>query len=819
MDRKPPAVSPEEFLQRLAQDLRLACRHLRRARAHSLAVIIILGAGIGLATAVFTIADALIRSPLPIQDQSEVVVLQGATRDGRFDNFPLLLGDARAFAEQVRSLERVEFFGSFGAAPISVRQGSGVVRLRRSLVTGGYFDLLGTRPRLGRTLLPQDDVRGAAPVVVLSHAAWQRYFGGDPDALGRTLVLHETGEGHTIVGVMPLGLDFPRGTDFWAPVIPNSRPLGDQPVYAELSVLGRLREGATPRAAEGELTAYFGREGAPAWHRDVRGVGRLLVDEMLGDVKPAVLAFSGAAALLLLITCFNVANLLLVRGAGRVREIAVRSALGAGRRRIIGQLLVESSLLAIGGGLVGMVLAAVAVHGFVLLAPPETPRLDEIEVRGSVVAGAIAVTSLVTLFFAIPSAVVNSHANPQNALRSGSAQSGTGRAFRRGTEGIVVIQVALTLVTLAMAGVIGRTFLALQRAELALDPERLLFVELAVPYQTFGDTDRQLTLLDRLLPGVRAVPGVEGVAPVLIRPFAGSGGITAQIRADGQTPEEASRNPPLTVEVVTPDYFRTLGVQIRSGRVFTAEDREGSPLVAILSASAARHYWPSEDPVGKRVISGEGPATVVGIVADTRYQDLREPRPSLYLPLEQTSFPVAPMTLAVRVAQSSRDLVPAIREAVRKVDPGTAVASAASFYSLHDAELLQPRLNVLLLGIFAVGAVALVAVGLFAILATMVRQRTREIALRRALGATRGSAAALIVRRGMALTAAGILAGLSVAAAANRGLGALLFEVTPTDPSTFAAVSLLLLILAAIACFIPARMGSRIEPSEALRAE
>jgi predicted permease len=809
-----------EWLDALRSDLRFAPRTLRRSPAFTTVAVLTLAIGIGAATAVFTVADAFLLSPLPVRDQDRVVVLKGATRDGRFDNFPLLLSDAREFARRVQSLERVEFFSSDGAHPVPIRDGSTVFRLRQTLVSRGYFQLLGTRPLLGRALRPGDDVVGAAPVVVLSHGAWRRYFGGDPQVVGRQLVMHETGVAHRIAGVMPLGLDYPTGTDFWAPVVPNSRPLGDDPVYAELSVLGRLRPGASSADATAELTDYFGRPGGPLWHRDVHGVAHSLRTAIVGDVKPAVLAFATAAALLLLITCINVANLLLVRGLARVKEVAVRSALGAGRGRIVRQLVTESALLAVCGGILGAGLAALAVRGFIALAPPLTPRLDEIQVSGIVVGGAVAITSVSTLLFALVPALLTSRVQMQDTLRSGARQSGGSRRFRLGTEALVVGQVALTLLVLSAAGLIARSLIELERVELALEPSRLLFAELAMPYEGFGDTRKQLALLDDLLPRLDAIPGVETVSPVLAVPFAGWAGISAQIPAEGQTDDEAATNPTVNLEPVTPNYFTTLGIRVLRGRGLSEQDREGAPAVAVISESAARHYWPGADPIGKRLKApGEGGVTVVGVVPDIRYRDLRDPRPSVYLPLRQSSFPVAPMTLAIRTDGHSAGLLPAIRSAIGEVDPGVALASTLPFEAYLDEQLIQPRLNALLLAAFAIAALVLAAVGLYGVMATMVRQRTRELGLRMALGATATAVGRMVLRRGMAIAVAGTLLGLQGAFAANRLLAALLFEVRPTDVPTLAMVAGVLLGVAALASLIPARTSTRIEPAVALRAD
>ena len=806
-------------MEAFLQDLRVGARGLRRSPAFTLTAVLTLALGIGLATAVLTVANALLLRPLPVRDQDRLAVVQGASRDGRLDNFPLLLSETRDYAAGVTSMERVEFFSYGGAHPASIREGATVFRARRALVSGGYFDLLGARPALGRALGEEDDVAGAAPVVVLSHAAWQRYYGGDPAVVGRELLMHETGVAHRIVGVMPLGLDYPRGVDFWAPVAPNSRPLGDDPLYAELNVIGRLRPGASPADAGAELSAYFARPGAPAWHAEMLGVARPLEEAVLGDVRPAMLAFAAAAGLLLLIACINVANLQLVRGLARVREVAVRSALGAARGRVVRQLVTESALLAAGGGLLGAALATVAMRAFVALAPAGMPRLDELRVGAGVLGSALAIAAAVTLLFALAPAVVSSRVQLGAAMRADARGGGPGRAFRLGTEALVLGQVALTVLVLAAAGLITRSLLRLERVELAFDPAGRHFAELALPYEGLGDTGRHLALLDRLVPRVEAVPGVRSVAPVLTSPFA-PGGIVGQIAAEGQSESEMVRNPALVFEVVTPGYFETLGIRLLRGRAFSDADREGSPPVAIVSESAARHYWPGGDPIGGRLVAPGGEVvTVIGVVPETRYRDLREPRASIYFPLRQSSFPVAPMTLAIRTDGPASALAPSIRAAVREADPRVALASLTASETLVGGQLTQPRLNALLLATFALSAVLLAAVGLYAIMATMVRLRTREIGVRMALGATARDVGGLVLRRGMGVAGLGVLLGLLGALAANRLLAALLFEVTPTDAPTLLAVAAGLLAVAAGATLLPARSSTRVDPAVALRAD
>jgi putative ABC transport system permease protein len=517
-----------------------------------------------------------------------------------------------------------------------------------------------------------------------------------------------------------------------------------------------------------------------------------------------------------------VANLLLVRGLSRVREIAVRSALGAARGRIVGQLVTESALLGLGGAILGIALALFAVDVFVAFAPPGTPRLDEIALNATTIGGAVAITAIVTLLFALAPAVITSRVELQDALRSGSRQSGASRRFRQGTEALVVGQVALALLVLSAAGVIARSLTKLERVDLVLEPSQLLIAELAVPSAGFGDAQKQIALLDRLLPRLEAMPGVGSVAPVLTAPFVSAGGVFGQLAAEGQTAEEAARNPMLIFEVVTPSYFATFGIPVLRGRPVTDQDRESSPSVVVISESVARHYWPGSDPIGKRLTwgeSGERRATVVGLVPETRYRDLRDARPTIYFPLRQSEFPVAPMTLAVRTTGRSADLVPTIRRVISETEPGVELVSAAPFETLLEKPLAQPRLNALLLGMFAAAAVALAAVGLFGVMAAMVRQRTRELGVRMALGATAANVERLVLGRGMALATVGASIGLVGALAGNQLLSAMLFEVSPTDAFTLVVAAITLLGVAALASLIPARSSTRIEPAISLQAE
>ena len=805
------------------QSLRIAIRGLRRSPAFAVTAILTLALGISLSTAVFTVAHTFLIRRLPVTDENRIVVLQGESRTGTFSNFPLRLDEVREFARRSGALGAVAFFGFGGAYPTPVRDGDQLYRLNRALVSGNFFDVLGSRPALGRTLQPDDDVVGAAPVIVLSHRAWRLRFAGDSTVVGRTLTVHATGRPYRIVGVMPRGLDYPLGTEFWSPVLATVTGTADSLyiVSNALDIAGRLRAGAEPQDASSELTAWFERADAPALEHDHRGVARRLPALVLGDTKPAMIALSAAAALLLLLSCINVASLLLVRGLGRVPEIAVRTALGASRRQIVGQLLIESTVLAIAGGVIGAGLAAAAVQGFMRFAPTSVPRVDEIRVNGSMLLVATGISMVATLVSALAPALVASRAQLHAVLRTGARQSTSGRRFSVVREALVAGQVALAVVVLSLAGLLSKSLMKLERVDLAFAPGPIVVAELAISAEWPGDTPTQVALLNRLIARVAELPQVVAVTPVLTVPFDAAGGIYGRLGVPGETPDQVARSPMLDLQVVAPDYFRTLGVAIRQGHGFSSVDIAGAPPVVIVSESAARYYWPSGDAIGKQLTMGPGAGqqfTVIGVARDTRYRDLRATRPTVYFPIAQSFFPVVPLTLLIRATHSQVGLVPALRRAIA-TEPGVGLASAVPFGALLAEPLALPRLNVVLLSSFGGAAVLLAGIGMFGVIAATVRQRTREFGIRMALGATSTDMRRLVTFRSMAIAVVGIGLGLCGALVSGRLVGALLFEVRPTDALTLGLTSAVILGVAALASIAPAQASARIDPAIALRAD
>ncbi|HEX6806476.1 MAG TPA: ABC transporter permease [Gemmatimonadaceae bacterium] len=806
----------------LVQASRAQLRSLRRAPRFAATVVAILALGIGLSTAVFTVADALVLRKLPVRDQNRIVVLAGEARGRTVDQWPLTLADTRDFARRTRALQSVGYVAYEGAWPVAIRNGDADFRLRRALVSGNYFSVLGTTPVLGRSLRPEDDIVGAAPVAVISYDTWQRLFGNDPAAIGRSLVAEEFGLTYRIIGVMPQGLAYPSGTDFWAPFVPGRLSSeNDTSAYTALDIVGRLAPTATAAGAANELTRYFAREGAPADERALRGRAHILPRVILGDARPAVFAFAAAAAVLLVIACINVANLLLVRGLSRTREIAVRIALGASRSRVVGQLIGENIILAIAGGVAGAGVAALAVRGFLAFAPANIPLLGRVRLDLPALAAALGITMAATVLFGLAPALLSTRDDAHALLRSGTRHS-AGRAARRTRELLVVAQVALAVLMLSAAALVGRSLVNLQDARLGFDASHMLVAELAIRYDQYSSSERQAQLVRDLVTQLGATPGVQGVSPVVAKPFSGTGGWTGHARTEGQSTDEAATNPLFDMEVVAPGYFATFGVPVLRGRALTDADREGAERVVVVSQSAARAYWAGRDPIGERLLMGSTPNdefTVVGVVADTRYRDLRDALPSVYFPIAQNSLAFTPTTLVIRSAGDPTALVPTVRRVIDRTAPGVRLASAAAFADYMREPLAQPRLNTFLLVMFGGAAVVLAGIGLFGVMSTMVRQRAHEIGVRMALGATAGAIQRMVLGRGLAIAGIGVTAGIVIALWVNRALSAMLYGVQATDLATLIGVAAALGAIATLATFGPARAGAHVDPMTALRAD
>ncbi|MBC8090321.1 MAG: ABC transporter permease [Phycisphaerae bacterium] len=797
----------------------MALRSLTRVPYFSLLAMCTLALGIGLATAVFSVAETLLLRKLPVRDQSRVVVVAGTSADGRTANFPLSLTEAQEFLAGSRALTEAALHSYEGAAPVSIREGDRITRLGRALVSGNYFAVLDATPVLGRALVPDDDVAGAELVAVISYRAWKERFGGRADVIDSRIVMFDRATPYRVVGVMPQGLDIPRGVEVWTAMLATVSP--ENTPYLAVNVVGRMHTTATLASAGNEMTAYFSRPEASRFQREVRGTAQTISALTIGDMKPAIIAFACAASLLLLITCFNVASLLIVRGLGRMREVAVRFALGASRGRVAAGLMTEHFLLAFGGGVLAVGVAWATLRLFVLLAPRGTPRVDEIGLNGIALSIAFSLALLTALALSIGQAFMTSQREVERTLR-GAGREGTTRASRRASEVLVAVQLGIALVVLSGSALLVRSLIHLERAELSFDDKQLYVAELAMRADRYETAAKQYAMLRELLPALNSTPSIAGVSPVVAVPYSVTGW-DAAFAAEGQEVESTASNPLLNMELVTPEYFPTLKLRTTLGRTFSEADREGAIPVVMLSQSAARHYWGNESAIGKRIILGQGERartfTVVGVVPDTRYRNLRTALPTVYLPMAQSFFPFAPTALILRSPSSEQALETALRLTLRNSAPDVALLKLAPFDEFRDVPLAQTRMNVMLLSVFAVGAVLLASVGLFGSMATMVLLRRREFGVRMALGATATNVGAMVLRRAIAIAGLGCAGGLALAAVANQLLGALLYEVSTTDFSTLSLTALALLLVATVAALVPARAGTRVSPLEAMRAE
>ena len=809
----------------LINDLTLALRVLRRNATFAASVVVTLAVGIGAATAVFGVVNGVLVTRLPIHDQGRVMVLRKEQLVGNETLVPFSVGDLRNFAAQTRTLETVAGAQYDGAWPATMRDGDRVLSPNTAVVSGNFFTTLGMRATFGRTLMETDDVVGG-DAIVISHALWLRAFGGDSTVVGR--VIHGAGRGNAIriVGVMPRGFAFPGKAEVWVPavtVIPGAASNEGQWPY---NLVGRMRAGVSAEQVRAELAAFLARKAyVPGEPRDVRASVRSLESLIVGDVKPALLALAGAVALLLGLANVNVANLFLVRGLGRRRELAVRAAIGAGGWRIARLMATEAVVLATLGGLAGLVVAAWLLRLVVSLAPAELPRTDAIRVDLAVAAATGVMVVVSALAFSLwPAIAVSRQRDLHNVLRSGATTGAAAAGSRRARSFLVVAQVALAIVVLVGAGLLGRTLSVLQHLDMGFASDELSTVELSLPESITSSRPRLDAFYGAVTERLATMPGMSSATVVLVPPFSGRNGWDAFFTAEGQTARDAAANPALDFQPVLPSYFSTMGIPIRRGRGIAATDREGTALVAVVSRSFAERAWPRQDPIGKRFKFGHADApspwtSVVGVVDDVRYRELTYPRPVVYVAwAQQTDKP--PLSFVVARGAAGHALAARdVDRLVRELEPRVLVTSVATMRQRLTTSLARPRFDAMVLGVFAAVAFVLAAVGVYGVIAALVRQRTPEIGIRLALGAQPGEVRWMVMRSGLALAGAGVVAGLAASLAATRVLGAELYGVHPADPLTMSAASLALLVAAALACGVPARAASRVDPLTALKAE
>lgn len=821
------------------QDLRYGMRMLLKKPGFTLIAVVTLALGIGANAAIFSVVNSVLLRPLPYAEPDRLVFISDSAPGFGIPKFGLMEAEFLRLREEVRSLERVALYTS---TTLTLTGAGEPERVSSGTASGDFFAVLGVPLPLGRTFKLEEEPKGGSSVVILSHGFWQRKFAANPAALGQSLTLD--GRSYTIVGVLPQGFKSPpelqseRAVELW---VPPGYELASPCCSHGLNVIGRLRAGQTLEQAQAETSAIIAgviRDYPEAYPKD--GSSQTLINplaqEIVGDLRRGLWVLLAAVGFVLLIACANVANLLLARSEARQKEIAIRTALGAGPARIIRQLLVESMLLAIIGGGLGLLLAAWGVGLLPTLGSENIARLREIALDARVLGFTMGMTLLTGVVFGLAPAFQATKFDLHTALKEGgrpSRPSASTRGRGRLRSVLVVAEVALSLVLLVGAGLLIRSFWRLQQVDTGFRADQLLTMRLYPPASTYPNDQRVATLYENLLQRVRSLPGVKDAAVAGGVPIGDRNGATL-MQTEGQPFE---LNPLNTAEwrVVSPDYFRTLGVRLLRGRFLEDHDQDQATAVAVINETLAHAHWPNEDPLGRRIrLLNKAPErattvflTVVGVVADVKNGGLTEPaRQEVYVPLRQRAAAIASMglgqqqmSLAVRTSVEPMNLVNAIRQEVWALDRNIPVTGLRTMEQILESITVQPRFNTILLGIFAAVSLLLAAVGIYGVLSYSVTQRTHEIGIRMALGASSRDVLKLVVKQGMRLALLGVALGLVASFGLTRLLSNLLFGVGATDPLTFAGIALLLMSVALLACYIPARRATKVDPLAALRHE
>ncbi len=786
-------------------DLKFAFRQLLKNPGFTAVAVLTLALGIGANTAMFSVVNAVLLRPLPFPEPGRLMLVEGSG----INNFAA--PDFRDLAEQNRSFEQL---GASATATFNLSGGGEPERVDGARVSASWLPALDVQPLYGRNLTTQEDRDGGEKVVLLGYGLWQRQFGADPGVVGRTIKLDE--QSHTVIGVLPPGLHFPSDKELFVALALDARVLENYEGYF-LTLIARLKPGVTRQQANADLARIIKPVERGPRFQSVRVLG--LQEALVGDVRTMMLMLMGAVGLVALIACANLANLLLTAAARRQKEIAVRLSLGASHGRVVRQFLTESLLLAGFGGLAGLLLGYWGITLVNALLPSTIPRVGVIGVDGQVLGFTFVVTVLAGLLFGTLPALRASQTALSEALKEGSRTLGFGVSSQRTRATLVVSQVALTVVLLTGGGLLLKSFVRLQRTPLGFRPERLLTARIALPRSTYPTPQDRLSFADRLLEEVRKQLGMSEAALTSSLPFA-AGNPSYVILMNGQE-EVRPGMPAASFRSVSADYFRVMGIPLLKGREFSGSDHDRAPMVTIINETMARRLWPNADPIGQRIKETSNERAwreIVGIVGSVRHRARgEEPRPEMFVPWSQS--PSAKLNLAVRTQAEPAGFGAALRRAVTAADAELPVFELRTMEERLYDSVAQPRFRTTLLGVFAALALVMAVVGLYAVLANAVAQRQREIGVRMALGAQRCDVLSLVVGQGMRLTLLGIGIGLVAALALSRVLQTLLFEVNPTDPMTFAAIPLILVSAALLACWLPARRATNVDPMEALRYE
>jgi len=808
----------------LGGDLRYAVRSLRTHPGFTAVVLATLALGIGANAAIFSVVNAVLLRPLPYEGADRIVVVWGDLHRPGVNEIPASAGEYVDYRDRSHAFDQVAVYDTAG---FNLTGGGEPERVDGAIVTASLFPLLGASAAIGRTFLAAEEQPGRNDVALIGHGLWRRRFGANPAIVGQVVSID--GRPTQVVGVMPPRFQFPDpAIEIWKPLLLDADAVSDDNRGSHgYTALARLRPGATLSEAQADLagvTATFKAEHPLNYRTGFSVALRPLQTEIVGDTGRPLLILLGAVGLVLLIACANVSNLLLARSASRRREIALRTALGASRGRLVRQLLTESILVALAGGAAGLVLAWWGVDLLIALGPDTIPRLREVTLDARVVIFTALVSLATGVVFGIVPALRASGASLGDALKEGG-RSGERAMLGRAGRVLVVSEVALSLVLLVGAGLLVHSFARVQNVEPGFDARGMLTLRLSLPesrYTTFEQGDR---FFDALFAALRARPDVDSVAAANALPFSGNNG-SRTFHIEGQEPKRPEDQPEEQLRIVTDGYFQTMKVPLVKGREFTDRDRLGAPRVAVVNESLARKHFPDGRVIGRRVAFSRNEPQwyeIVGIVGNIKHRGLDAPdRPEMYVPYRQPLFSnwtVRPMQVVVRTAGDPLAAAATVRREIARLDPDQPISDVRTMDERIGRSLESRRFNMILLAAFAALALALAAIGIYGILAYAVTERTHEIGVRLALGAQPRDVLSMIVAQGMAMTAAGAAIGVVAALTVTRLMSSLLFGISAADPMTFAAIPLLLGVVAFVACYVPARRATRVDPLVALRTE
>jgi putative ABC transport system permease protein len=806
-----------DLIDTILRDVSFSSRVLLKNYAFTIVVVLTLALGIGANTAIFSFANGILLRPLPYPQSDRLATIQETALKKGIDvmsvSYPNFLDwrEQNTVFEDIATYFRTNRFALSGAGEPQEVRGCRISR--------GLFEVLRVAPQLGRTFTAEEDAPDTDGVVILGYDLWQRNFGGDTGILGRTIVL--SSRPRTVVGVMPQGFKFPDVAELWVPLALTTKTF-TRTDHGLLAV-ARLKDGATIPAAQAEMNNIALRieQQNPVSNEGLGVKISSLHENLSGDYREALLVLLGVVGCVLLVACVNVANLMLARATARQKEFALRAALGAGRWRIMRQLLVESVLLATVGGAVGFLLSLWALHLLLATIPIRLPFWMDFGVDLRVLGFTAAITLLTAFVFGGIPALQTSRVDLNDTLKEGGRGGGGIRARSRSL--LVVTEIALSLVLLVGAGLMIQSFLRLKQVNIGLDTKNLLTITINLPRAKYREPEQRATFIKQLVERVRTLPGIEAASATGTLPLTGNNW-GRSLTVEGFPLLSVGQAPSIQHTVVMPGYFRTMGIALLSGRDFTDADMKDSPDVTIIDDRLAHEYWPNQSPLGKRVRFGppennEPWHTIVGVVSAIRHERVQEEdsEKSVYLPHQK--FPISGMSLVARTSSDPKESVAAIRREVGQLDPELPLSDVLTMDEVVAESIWQPRLYATLFTVFAGGALILALIGIYGVMAFLVQTRTHEIGIRMALGATARDVFKLIVGRGMKLTVIGVVVGVGGAIALTRLMHGLLFNTSATDPLTFILISMLLSLAAFLACYIPARRAARVDPLVALRYE